>query len=367
MVGAPDSLTELDLDDVRGMSWDKVTPLPADQRRDPTHRELEILAALWSHRFLFATQIKRRWWPDASDRAAQQVLMKMARAGWVRRFKFMVGERGAQQRVYCLTRLGFDVAQAHSGPRGPYVHGEETWREPQINDPRRILRDLHTNGWVLALHDRAGRSFVRWRGPRDGRLRPPRRRDRGEWVDLKPAEVTVGARQLRDYDAPKFEPVSPDATVELRISAGADAQRVDLLVEMHRQHGAQAAEEKLRRYDGLLSGWAPMLDRYQTLGTPPLVVFVCEDERARDALVRIADRVVVARLAKAGIEETEWPCPGRKAMYFVLERDMHLGSLEALQLPEHPPELRVRLGGREQREVRPWRVHIVEPRLLRAR
>ena len=365
--GAPDSYTELDLDDVRGIIWDKVTPLPADRRRDPTQRELEILAALWSYRFLFASQIRRRWWADASERAAQQILNKMTRAGWVRRFKFQVGERGAQQRVYCLTRLGFDVAQEHTGPRGPYIAADAAWREPQISDPRRALRDLHTNGWVLALQERSGRSFVRWRGPRESRLLPPRRRDRGDWIDLKPSEVTVGARQLRDYDAPKFEPVSPDATVELKIAVGEDPLRLDVLVEVERSRGAAAAEEKLRRYDGLLSGWAPMLDRYQTLGTPPLVVFVCEDERARDALVRIADKVVTARLAKAGVEETEWPCPGRKAMYFVLERDVHTGSLEALQLPEHPPELRVRLGGSKQRAVRPWRVHIVEPRLLRKR
>jgi len=365
--GAPDSFTELDLDDVRGIIWDKVAPIPADRRRDPTQRELEILAALWSHRFLFASQIRRQWWADASERAAQQVLTRMTKAGWVRRFKFQVGERGAQQRVYCLTRLGFDVGKEHSGPRGPYVAEQAEWREPQISDPRRVLRDLHTNGWVLALQDRAGRSFNRWRGPREGRLLPPRRRDRGEWLDLAPSEVTVGSRQLRDYDAPKFEPVSPDATIELRITAGTEPLRLDLLVEMERSRGAAAAEAKLRRYDGLLAGWAPMLERYQTLGTPPLVIFVSEDERARDALVKIADRVVIARLAKAGVEEAEWPCPARKTMYFALERDIHTGSLEALQLPEHPPELRVRLEGKKARDVRPGRVHIVEPRLLRKR
>jgi hypothetical protein len=368
VVGAPESFTELDLDDVRGIIWDKpATPLPVDKRTEPTQRELEILAALWSYRFLFATQLRRRWWPDAGERAAQQILNKMTRAGWVRRFKFQIGQRGAQQRVYCLTRLGFDLAQATMGPRGPYVPADAVWREPQINDPRRVLRDLHTNGWVLALRERSGRSFVRWRGPGESRVLPPRRRERGEWLDLKPSEITVGARQLRDFEGQKFEPVSPDATVELRIAMGERPLRLDLMIEMERSRGSAAAADKLRRYDGLLAGWAPLLDRYQTLGTPPLIVFVSEDARARDALIRIADKVVVARLAKAGVEETEWPCPGRKAMYFVLERDLHAGSLEALQLPEQPPELRVRLGGPKQRAVRPWRVHIIEPRLLRPR
>ena len=86
-------------------------------------RELEILAALWSYRFLFARQIYRRWWKGSSVRAAQQTLNKMTRAGWVRRFKFQLGERGAQQRVYCLTHDGFDLAKTREGRHGSYIPG----------------------------------------------------------------------------------------------------------------------------------------------------------------------------------------------------------------------------------------------------
>ena len=77
----------------------------------------------------------------SSLRAAQQGLNRMAKAGWVRRFKFQLGERGAQQRVYCLTRLGFELAQEHAGRRGAYIDPEATWREPVIDraaaDPAR--------------------------------------------------------------------------------------------------------------------------------------------------------------------------------------------------------------------------------------
>jgi hypothetical protein len=107
-----------------------------------------------------------------------------------------------------------------------------------------------------------------------------------------------------------------------------------------------------------------MLSRYRTLGTPPMVVFVCEDERALLSLVRIADRVLTARIAKAGTDELEWPFPGRRGILFVLERDIHQGSLRALAVPEHPPELRMRLEGPDGKTCRPRRVHIVEPRLL---
>ena len=81
----PDSFTELDLDDVRGLIWDEPSSDPPDRKLEPTVRELEILGALWSYRFLFARQVYRRWWKGSSVRAAQQTLNKMTRAGWVRR------------------------------------------------------------------------------------------------------------------------------------------------------------------------------------------------------------------------------------------------------------------------------------------
>jgi hypothetical protein len=107
------------------------------------------------------------------------------------------------------------------------------------------------------------------------------------------------------------------------------------------------------------------VNRYATLGTPPVVVFVSEDEPSRDRLIQVADRAITARHGKPGTEEAEWPSPTRRAMFFALERDIHEGSLAALQLPEHPPDVRVRLNGRNARECHPWDVHIIDPRLLR--
>jgi hypothetical protein len=361
----PDTYNELDLEGVRGLTWDKVTPIPADRRHEPTGRELAILAALWSYRFLFATQIRRRWWRGSSLRAAQQTLNKMAKAGWVRRFRFQLSERGAQQRVYCITRQGFELAQQRTGRKGPYVDPGAKWREPVVSDARRILRSLHVNGWTLGFNARIGKAFRGWRGPREAHLKPPSRRVRGQWVELTPREIVVGAsHKLRDYEPHKFEPVSPDATVEVELEMGEARLRFDLLVEVHGARSAAASEERLRRYDGLISGWSGTLDRYKTLGTPPVVVFVCADERAAAKLVEIADRVVTARLAKPGTEQTEWPHPGRRGMFFAAEHDIHLGSLQALQVPELPPDLRGSLHGRRARTCHPRRVNMIEPRLL---
>jgi hypothetical protein len=365
---APETFTELDLDDVRSISWDNVEVQPPDRRPEPTVRELEILGALWSSRFLFATQIWRRWWPDSSQRAAQQALNRMTRAGWVRRFKFQVAERGAQQRVYCLARDGFELAKQHTGRRGPYIDPKATWREPQINDPRRILRDLHVSGWVMVFETLAGRALVNWQGSRNSRIDPPRRKVRGEWVDLRPANVVFGTNHvLRDYEPDRFEPVNPDASLELRLQVGGTRLHFDLLVDVHRGGSPSTTEDRLRRYDGFISGWSHLLERYRSLGTPPVVVFVCEDEPSALRLLRQADKVVTARIAKAGTDEATWPFPGRRAMFFAVEREVHHGSLAAFQLPEHPPAMRVRLHGPEAKPCHPRRLHIIQPQLLRRR
>ena len=127
---------------------------------------------------------------------------------------------------------------------------------------------------------------------------------------------------------------------------------------------AAADEERLRRYDGLISGWSGTLDRYKALGTPPVVVFVCEDEPSAMRLVRIADRVVTARLAKAGTEETGLAAPGAPRDVLRGRARHPPGSLEALALPELPPEVRVRLEGKRAKACHPRRVHLIEPRLI---
>ncbi len=364
--GAPESYRELDLDDVRGLIWEKIGPPKPGRQPEPTARDLEILGALWCYRLLFANQIWRRWWKGSSSRAAQQGLKRMAEAGWVRRFKFQLGERGAQQRVYCLTKDGFDLARGKHGRCGAYIRDDETWREPQITDPRRVLRDLHVNGWVLALEELAGRSLGSWRGARDSRLDPPRRKVRGEWVDLRPSEIVLGSNhRLQGGRSERLEPVSPDACVELRLAGGQkERTRRDLMVELHRTRNGSHIEDRLRAHDMFVSGWGRLLRRYRTLGAPPLVVFVCEDERSLLDLVKSADDVLTTRIAKAGTPELDWPFPGRRSILFAVERDIHEGSLRAIALPEHPPELRVRLQGPEGRMCKPRRVQIVEPRLL---
>jgi hypothetical protein len=368
-VAAPETYRELDLDDVRGILWDKSRPLPEGRSPELTPRDLEILVALWSYRFLFATQIWRRWWDGSSQRAAQQGMQRLASAGWVTRFKFQLGERGAQQRVYLLTPEGFERARSHVGREGASIPQDATWRAPATADPRRILRDLHVNGWVLALRQIAGRSFVSWRGPLEGRLQPPRRRGRnGDNEGLRPAQVILGTNhRLQGFPGEQFGLVSPDATVELRVSDGQVRSRVDLMVDLDRSRGFEATQQRLIAYDGLISGWARTLTRYRNGDVTPMVVFISQDERSLLTLLKIADTALTTRIAKAGTDEMTWPHPGRRGILFAVERDVHDGSLRALALPEQPPELRVRDGGPDAKTCRPRRVQIIDPKLLRNR
>jgi Replication-relaxation len=368
-VSAPDTYRELDLDDVRGIGWDKAKGMPDGRQPELTQRDLEILGALWSYRFLFANQIWRRWWDGSSQRAAQQGLQRLASAGWVNRFKFHVGERGAQQRVYCLTQKGFECARGQLGRHGEHISADAAWRDPGTADPRRILRDLHVNGWVLALQQVAGRSSGAWRGPLEGRLQPPRRRGRGGDSDsIRPAQVVLGSNhRLQGFSGAQFEQVSPDATVELRISNGQSRGRVDLLVDLDRSRGYEATQQRLIAYDGFISGWARMLTRYRKGDVTPMVVFVSEDERSLLRLLKIADEALTTRIAKAGTDELSWPHPGRMGILFAIERDVHEGSLRAVALPERPPEVRLRAGGADAKVCRPRRIQIIDPKLLRRR
>ncbi len=355
----PESYTELDLDKVRGISWDRAELLPPEERHSPNGKELEILASLWEYRHLFASQIHRRWWATGTLRACQKAMTKMTQAGWVARFRFLTSERGRQQHVYCLTEDGFKVLQANAARIGVELDASAEWREPPSEDPIAVLRDLHVNAWIMALQQLAGRRLRDWRGPARSKLVPRRPNARHEGGGLRPQDVEIpGGRQLRDVPMDRLMSVNPAATVELRLNPGTPV-RLDLLIDLDRSRGAAYNDIKLQRYDAFLAGWYHTLDRYRRLDVPPVVVFVCEDVRQALTYMRTADKVVRARLARAGDPADEWPYPSRRQMLWVCERDMHTGSLAALALPDLPPEARVERAGRDAGRLTPKKVEIV--------
>jgi hypothetical protein len=176
---------------------------------------------------------------------------------------------------------------------------------------------------------------------------PPRRRVRGEWVQLRPAEIVLGTSHgVSGYQAKVLEAVNPHATIELQL---AERTRMELMIEYHEERDdAFELEDRLRRYDLFLSGWAYLLDRYRAPARKPVVVFVCWDENALASIVETADRALTTRITKAGTSDRDWPFAGRRSILFAREPDIHQGSLRAFALPEAPPQIRASRG-----EVRP--------------
>lgn len=364
--GAADRYDQLDVCGLRGIVREELAPRRSGRAARPSWVEVEILAALWSYGFLFANQIWRRWWPGRTERWAYQALRRMAQAGWIDRYKLLLADGGTQQRFYGLAEAGFELARGRRLRNRPGVPRDASWRRLVLSDTVTELPvQLRVNGWLLALEELLGGVMVGWRGPEDSRLVPPRHRVRGQWIELRPADIVLGtSHRLIGYQASVLAPVSPHATVELSLD---DRTRVDLMIEYHHGDDVFDSEQRLARYDLFLSGWAHLLNRYQPPRRPPIVVFVCHDQTSLANLIQTADRALTTRIAKAGTSELEWPFVGRRSILFALERDVHAGSLRALAVPTEDPQLHERLRHDHVAPTQPRTIQIIDPQLLPAR
>ncbi len=94
----------------------------------------------------------------------------------------------------------------------------------------------------------------------------------------------------------------------------------------------------------------------------PVVVFLCRDRpRAREC-ARRADHVLSACRAYAGEHPRDWEYPGRAAVVFASERDVHEGQLLAYGVPRLPPA--VRTGAPQAANPAPARPRVEARELL---
>jgi len=345
----PETFTELDqFDAATGLRWGQRPPGPHKPPL-PRRDDLEVLAALHELGFLLASQIGRRFMAGRAPRSVQHRLNQMFRVGWVKRCEIARRQRGHTQRVYALNEAGHQLIQANRGRTSLArdIDADAKWRGREVDDPRLVIHDLHANAWLFALEQLVAPNVLRnWRGPRAARLDVPGQRIRGQWVPVGPDTVPLGSgHHLSDLQLDEFEPIRPDLAIELDLSIGNTARRVELLIELDRSGRPSSNYDKFRRYDALLNGWAMAHPRYKALGEPPVVVFVVEDDHTAGQFLRAADRIVTGRVGKWGTPEATWPAYGRRRIFVVAERDIHQGSLRAQRLPEHPPALRRSLGG----------------------
>jgi hypothetical protein len=355
---APLSYTELQFDGRIDPHWDerRTLPKPPEQFTDLDDRELQIMITLWRLDILLGSQIAGTWWTRSQASAARNTLSSMWQQGLLWRFKLrVIGKNGRPANVYLLGDGGYQILKHRSlVPQRRPKDGEpaRAWEPTKMKEGDNVQHDLSVNGYLLAMRTLAGSRIRQWHGPREPvcRLTPPRTRVNHENVPVGPTDLQLppGFELLGNPAQPsRFTQLNADALVEMYIDPpnGPHGARrlVDFFIELDRTRRPSKQYPKFRAYDALISGWSFVHDRYQAMRERPRVIFVCQDEPHALSFIEAADRDVTGAVHRIGSPLTDSHYFGRENMYFVVERDMHCGSMRALVMPPHPPELRAQL------------------------
>jgi hypothetical protein len=355
---APLSYTELQFDGKVDPRWDERRPLPkaAEEFADLDDRALQIMITLWRLDILLGSQIAATWWTRADASAARNALSSMWQQGLLWRFKLRVlGKSGRPANVYVLSDGGYQILKHRNlVPQRRPKDGEPAreWEPTRMKEGNNVQHDLSVNGYLLAMRALAGSHIRQWHGPREPicRLTPPRVRVNYENVPIGPTDLRLptGFELLGEPAKPsRFVQLNADALVEMYIDVpqGPKGARrlVDFFIELDRTRRPSKQYPKFKAYDALISGWSFVHDRYQAMRERPRVIFVCQDEPQAWSFLEHADRDVTGAIHRIGSPLSEAHYFARENMYFVVERDMHCGSMRALVMPPHPPELRAQL------------------------
>ena len=352
---APDSLRELAF-------LDRINEIGATDQLDGAAKlprlydaDYTILALLDRAGLAPRTIIGRAALPGRGANAVNDRLTKLYRHGLIAQHTVGIREHkqsdGKPPLLYSLTRRGLQVAQDRQP--APAISQKREWRAIEPGRGLRLAHDLHALAWAIALH-RAAPALAtdHWRTPRyaTGRYPVPQAgsgRDR-HLITVNELPSPDG-QAIIDLGLKAFTEVKPDLSLELRVDA--IKLTFDLLVELDLTNRPSYNREKFLAYDAFLCGWSLAHRRYQAQGTRPALVFVCPDTRAALALAREADEALTGRIGVMGTQAEHWYYPGRDHTFFVVEADIHHGSLSALALPARPPGLRERLTGQRELEV----------------
>ncbi len=328
-------------------------------------------------RHVLTSQLHRRFNPGRAATTTQRRLKRLSDAGLLDRFRFFRADGGAVPMCYTITPAGLGVlleagridgaAAGGGGDAEPSRRAGETPRTATRAGRQQFLRtarrDVHVVGWALALENAVGDAPTRLRGAAESVLSPPRTHAPGTHAEVNPGHTDgheragfgpadlrlPGGRVPHDFlrsdddrrrsEVERFDTIRPDALVQI----GSAFPAVDVFVVLDDRPLVGRGAAKLERYDHFVAGWSAHTRRYgRRLEAVPVVVFVCPDAARAREWARQADRVLCACRAYAGEYPFDWEYPGREAVLFAAERDIHDGSLRAFGVPALPPEVRVR-------------------------
>ena len=291
--------------------------------------------------------IGRATMPGRSERTVNDRLVKLFRHGLIAQHTIGIRQRsrddGTLPLLYSITRRGLQVAQDRKP--APAISPKREWRPIEQRHAARLPHDLHALSWGIAFHRTVGNLATdNWRTPRyvTGRYPVPQvgSGHRRHPITLNEIPLPDGQAMI-DVELSTFGEVKPDVSLEVKIQA--IKLTFDLLVELDLTERPSYNREKLVAYDAFLSGWCLEHPRYNTLGTRPVVLFVCRDERALLGCAKAADEAITGRIGVMGTPAEQWYYAGREHLFFALETDIHRGRLGAFGLPQLPPVVRDRL------------------------
>ena len=300
--------------------------------------------------------IGRATMPDRSLRSVHHRLVKLYRHGLIAQhtvgLRRRTREDGAAPLLYSITRRGLQVAQAR---RPPAISPKREWRATEQRHAARVPHDLHALSWAIAFHGTVGALATdNWRTPRyvTGRYPVPQAGTGPKRHPITVNEISVPEGQaMIDLALKSFGEVKPDVSLEVRIQT--IKLTFDVLVELDLTDRPAYNRDKLLAYDSFLCGWCLEHPRYKTLGTRPVVVLVCRDERSLLGCAKAADEAVTGRIGVMGAPAEQSYYAGRDQLFFALEGDIHHGRLSAFGLPQLPPVVRERLSGDQELALEP--------------
>lgn len=320
--------------------------------------KLAILAYLDRLGFAFGQTIHGSLFSDKTPQGTHQHLADLRANGLVASAPARTEDAEDVRRpplIYLLTSRGFQALR-----EAGIVPDRREFRAVNRRRPGPLVHDMHVHEYLAATARRLdGVATNNWRTPRQatGRMDPPTvgrgqaRRTATVNEILMPNSLSV-----LDISDKAMAEIKPDLILELRV--GSPTVTFDVMVEVDVSGKTPRQEEKFRKFDAFLCAWWHTVDRYQALGSRPLVLFTAQTPRQMLAFARAADQEMVGRVGRVGWPMANWSFPGRAHVLFCAEEDMHRGDLSCLRLPALPPRLR----GDDQLQLE--RVQLVDPSLL---
>ena len=329
--------------------------LPATDKLPRLYDEdYAILALLDRAGLVLPSLIGRAVMPGRDAKTVRHRLTKLYEHGLVARGSIGAARTHERRRAACrgCTRSPATASRSPSSASHPAIHPSREWRALEQRRAGTLPHDLH----ALELGDRAAphRRRARHRLLAHAALRHrPLPGAPGRQRPQAPPDHHARTRRARRPRRPRPRRRSARSSPTSRSSCAIPSLKLtfDLLVELDLTGRPSYNREKFLAYDAFLTGWALAHPRYRTLGTRPVVVFVCRDARAALACAREADKAMSGRIGAMGTPASEWYYAGREHTLFAAEPDLHHGSLAALALPRLPPTLRSKLEGSDQLEL----------------